>query len=164
MDIKLPCGLVTEIDECDASLLDIFPGWRIANGRVILTRYIKTEYGSLRQDVYLARAIAKPPREFDVDHKDRNPLNNKRSNLRFATKSQNVINRAKSSGKTSEYRGVSYAKKAKSNPWRVYSRTPNGKRYHGSFASEVQAAMAADQIAITTWGEFAPLNFPEGHP
>lgn len=50
------------------------------------------------------------PKGFEVDHKDRNPLNNVRSNLRIATKSQNNINRSQKTG-VSGQRGVYWDKR-----------------------------------------------------
>jgi HNH endonuclease len=163
--IKLPCGKITEIDEVDLYLKDIFPFWRTNRKKwVVITRYIKTEYGAVRQDVYLARAIAKPPHPFVVDHKDRDPLNNKRSNLRLASPQQNAKNKTKDKNKTSKYYGVSLCRSAKSNPWRVFLRDPNDplrkKRISRSFSTEIEAAKGYDQIAKELWGEFAPLNFP----
>jgi hypothetical protein len=159
MKIKLPCGLVTQIDEVDKALLDIFPHWRSNKGRVIITRYLETEYGRVRQDVYLARAIVKPPGRFAVDHADRDPLNNRRYNLRIATKSQNMVNRSKESNKTSKYFGVSLAKAATKNPWRVFMRRPDGSRLTASFPCEVSAAKFFDIESKKAWGEFAPRNF-----
>lgn len=96
-----------------------------------------------------------------VDHKDRNPLNNRRSNLRFVTGSQNAVNKSKAKGTTSKYRGVSwrgYASQKK--PWYAYSRSPDGKQLSlGHFTNEDDAARAYDAFAKTRWGEFAPLNF-----
>src|SRR5215831_3327818 len=46
----------------------------------------------------------------DIDHKDRNYLNNQRDNLRAATYSQNSTNRSKIKNTSSQYKGVSWAK------------------------------------------------------
>jgi hypothetical protein len=161
MKVKLPCGKFTEIDEQDAYLLKEFPHWRAPKGYVIITRYIKTEYGSVRQDVYLSRAIVKPSSRFVVDHKDRNPLNNKRSNLRMCSVNQNAVNKPKAKGKTSKYYGVSRCREAKTNVWRIFVRDPKtkNKRVTGCFSTEIEAAKAYDKIAFELWGEFAQLNF-----
>lgn len=164
MIIKLPCGASTEIDDQDAYLLDIFPNWRKnPKGYVIITRRIKTEFGSVAQDVYLHKAILKPYGNFHVDHKDRNPLNNKRENLRYATSSQNAVNKSKLLGKTSKYYGVSKNKHCKSKPWSVYLRDPKDpnkkKRISKIFKTEIEAALFYNKVAKELWGEFAPQNF-----
>lgn len=45
-----------------------------------------------------------------IDHINGNRLDNRKSNLHFVTRSQNIQNRNKLSGCTSEYIGVSLAK------------------------------------------------------
>jgi len=161
MKIALPCGSECEIDEQDSYLRDVFPHWRRhPSGYVLITRYIPTEWGAVRQDVWLARAIVKPVATmYVVDHVDRNPLNNKRSNLRLATRSQNAKNRGKDKNKTSKYFGVSKSKVCKSKPWVVFIRGPDGKRNRGLFATEIEAAKHADKISKELFGEFAPQNF-----
>lgn len=47
------------------------------------------------------------------DHKDRNGLNNQRSNLRAATISQNKANRGRNKNNTSGYKGVYWDKERK---------------------------------------------------
>jgi hypothetical protein len=92
-----------------------------------------------------------------VDHINRNGLFNSRSNLRAATHSQNLGNRAKNLGKTtSRYKGVSWSKKRRR--WDVYIGA-NGRV--GSFLSEIEAALAYDCAAEKKYGEFARFNFPE---
>ena len=52
------------------------------------------------------------------DHADRNPLNNRRSNLRLATEFENAQNKSKSKCNTSGFTGVSWDKE--SNKWAAY--------------------------------------------
>lgn len=159
--VTLPCGAKTVISSEDENLISVFPYWRLSSGYVVITRYLRNEFGRVRQDVYLSRAIVKPSDKYFVDHADRDPLNNRRSNLRVATAGQNVKNSKKRSGKTSKYIGVSYSARCTKNPWRVFVATKKGKRAHGGCADEESAAKLADKISKENWGEFAVLNFPE---
>ena len=94
-----------------------------------------------------------------VDHADGNGLNNRRSNLRTATQSQNLANRQKQQGVTSRYKGVHWY--ARSGSWRA-SVTKDYQRYNlGAFTEEEEAARAYDTKARELFGEFAVLNFPE---
>ena len=51
--------------------------------------------------VYMHRLIMGATKGMSIDHRDHNPLNNARSNLRFATQSQNLANSRKSRVTTS---------------------------------------------------------------
>jgi len=94
-----------------------------------------------------------------LDHADRDRLNNKLSNLRKATSSQNNANRGKYSTKqfTSKYKGVHFEKSCKM--WRVRLYFKKQSFYGGYFDSEVEAAKAADILAVKIHGNFAVLNF-----
>lgn len=94
-----------------------------------------------------------------IDHEDGNPLNNRKSNLRIATQSQNCINRDKGDGAhTSVYKGVT---QQAGGGW--YSRIKRHSRYTciGVFDTERDAAIAYDMMAREMYGTFAVLNVPD---
>ncbi len=93
-----------------------------------------------------------------TDHKDGNGLNNQRSNLRSATKSQNGANSKNRPGKSSLFRGVYFHARTKKWCARVFL---NGNaEYLGEFREEVDAATAYNFRALDAFGEFARLNQP----
>jgi len=96
------------------------------------------------------RLLAKyfKPNEFQehlqVDHIDRNPLNNSLDNLRMVTSQQNSCNRSKKQNCSSKYKGVSFDKRTKN--WRVYINF-NGKSFYlGRYNSELDAAISYNQF------------------
>jgi len=97
-----------------------------------------------------------------VDHINRNPLDNRKSNLRPCTQRQNSANRAKNTrfnDVTSKYKGV--CKKSGSDKFEVSIRK-NGKIiYLGRYENEIEAAKIYDKNAEEIHGEFAWLNFPK---
>ncbi len=96
-------------------------------------------------------------REFVIDHIDRNPLDNRRANLRLATIAQNNMNKRSRPG-VSKFKGVIY--RARKKLW-VARITVNRKRkYIKSCKSEIDAAKAYDEAAKKYYGQFAYLNFP----
>ncbi len=94
-----------------------------------------------------------------IDHIDRNPSNNKLSNLRPASNAQNNANKPASLKSRSAFKGVSWHIQNK--VWQAQI-TQNRKCFYlGCFPSEIEAAKAYDAEAIKMHGEFANLNFPE---
>lgn len=90
----------------------------------------------------------------DVDHADGNPSNNKLSNLRPCTKSQNMGNMMPhKDNQYSKWKGVSWSGANKNWYARIYH---NGKsRWLGSFGDEREAAEAYLLAALDLQGEFA---------
>lgn len=95
-----------------------------------------------------------------VDHKDNDPLNNRRKNLRACTISQNNMNRTKPQTwrnqkcVTSQYKGVSFYPNGK-----YQAKGWFGKQFHlGYFNTETEAARVYNQFAQQHFGEFARLN------
>ena len=90
----------------------------------------------------------------EIDHIDRDNLNNKIENLRAATRSQNNANR-RHKPHSSKFMGVHLSQ---GKYWCAMIKI-NGKTTHiGYFKSESEAALAYNQYAIKHHGEFANLN------
>jgi hypothetical protein len=94
------------------------------------------------------------PGEGIIDHIDRNPLNNKRSNLRLATTRENNLNRSPQRNNTSGHTGVDFLK-AK-NRYRVRYR---GKQV-GLFRTE-EEAIAARSHAEASDPEWQQVRAPK---
>ena len=91
-----------------------------------------------------------------VDHRDGDGLNNRRSNQRAASTTQQLANTRKRRGKyTSKFKGVHWSRSLKC--WCVQV----AHRHVGLFDDEIEAAKAYDEKAKELFGEFARLNFPE---
>ncbi len=91
------------------------------------------------------------------DHKDHDPLNNQRDNLRPATHAQNSANRRKRRGTSSPYIGVSRFREA---GFIAQIHAQGVKYYLGLYRDEQEAARVRDAKARELHGEFAVLNFP----
>lgn len=94
----------------------------------------------------------------EVDHADRNGINNQKTNFRQATKSQQQANRGIQSNNTSGYKGVSWRKDKKK--WQARASYEGQTIRLGYFNSAEEAARAYDKEATRLFGEFAVLNFP----
>ncbi len=88
-----------------------------------------------------------------VDHKNRNKLDNRRSNLRVATPRENASNRGPRAH-TSRFKGVTWHRCGR---WQVVC----AGKYVGLFVDESSAAAAYDRAAHERYGSFAYLNFPK---
>lgn len=94
-----------------------------------------------------------------IDHKDGNGLNNRRDNLRLATKPQNAANSIKRQKASSRYKGVTWS--SANGKWKAQIMKDRKNISLGNFTSETEAAKAYDGKTKQLFGEYARLNFPE---
>jgi hypothetical protein len=107
--------------------------------------------------IYMHRQIIKVPAGFVADHINHNGLDNRKANLRPATRAQNIRHSKKTRNKfQSNYKGLFHRRDGM---WRALI-TVNGRRiYLGCYKDETEAAKAYDEAAKKYHGEFANLNF-----
>jgi len=141
-------------DEEDFAFLSLF-NWR-AHGTP------PTSYPTLKlngAEFHMHQLVVREEKKFKVNHRDGNPFNNCRANLRLASNQQIAAANPKSSKRlfSSRYKGVSWAKRDQK--WKAYIAVAGVKHWLGYFCDEEKAARAYDAAAYAAFGEFAYLNF-----
>lgn len=153
--ISLTRGFSTVIDDIDADFAQLkWHAW--VKGSYVSAIHVPSElvpYNSLHRAI-VARMLGKELTPMDiVDHKDGNPLNNRRENLRLTDKAGNCRNAKKPRTNTSGYKGVSLCRK--DGTW-IAQICINGKKVSlGKFPTKEQARDVYQSAALTHFGEFA---------
>lgn len=153
-EIALPCGRVVLIDDDDLPLVAQYK-WKSMCPSNSKTFYARSWIGGT--NVLMHRLIlGMTDRKTQVDHKDRNGLNNQRSNLRLCTHAQNLANRAVRKDSKSGIRGVRWVPRLDRWAARIII---NGQSIHlGLFPTKEDAAAAYDAALKSKHGEFALTN------
>ena len=109
---------------------------------------------NIDRKLVLVHKLILPNVLYEVDHRDRNKLNCRRSNLRDIPHSHNIQNAPSPTGK--KYKGV-YFRKSRN---KYYSMIMYyGKHtFLGYFKTEEEAAIAYNEAALIFYGEGAFLN------
>lgn len=160
--IKLTQGKVAVIDQSDYALVFNYK-WHYRKDKkggyaVHSTHRPGKNPGAIR----MHRLIIGAKVDENVDHINGNKLDNRRKNLRIATKSQNAVNRPKFiKNATSKYKGVHWYRsyvKGKTPHWRAEIRFHRKAIRLGRFETEKEAAIAYNKKAVELFGKFAYLN------
>lgn len=105
-----------------------------------------------RSTIFMHREILKPVGGKLTDHVNRNGLDNRRSNLRECTYTQNAHNRKVMTNNTHGTKGLYWDKHR--NQWRVSIQDHGKRRLIGTYPTKEQAALARTSSEITMCGEF----------
>lgn len=93
-----------------------------------------------------------------IDHINHLPYDNRLSNLRICTQSQNMQNQKPRKGCLSKYKGVTQSKNSKKWMAKIKINTNEKQKHLGSFSTENYAAYAYNLAAKRYFGQFALLN------
>lgn len=144
--IPLSNGGFTMVDKEDIGAANKYKWYRNCNGYAISTR-------TRPQSTFLHGLIMQPPDGVVVDHKSGNKLDNRRSNLRLATHSQNLCNRGPQKNNTSGLKGVSWV--APRGKWLAQICFRGVHKNLGRYPTKELAAAAYAKAAEQMHGTFA---------
>lgn len=159
--IPLTKGYFAQVDDADFEWLSKRK-WYAATSKKTKTIYAqcrvydgRRKNGRIEGMHRLIMGITDP--KILVDHGDNDGLNNRRLNLRVATKSQNGMNRGVTVRSKSGIKGVSWDVKA--GKWVVFIGLMGKSIFVGYFDCKIEAGKAYDAKARELFGAFACTNF-----
>lgn len=156
--VPLTKGYRAIIDKADSDLISKYK-WRVSishakNNRPWICAITCMRINGIKKNISMHKLLMGST---GIDHIDRNPLNNSRSNLRKANRSQQGANRDTSSmEKSSKYRGVHYCRRERK--WISQIMVYKKKIRLGCFVDEHEAAKSYNKSATKYFGRFAFLN------
>nr|WNL49955.1 HNH family endonuclease [Marseillevirus sp.] len=111
MEVEVKEGIWSKFDKEGLVIIEKYTWGVMSTGYVITTSEGRT---LMLHNLLLAHK----PGEITIDHIDRDPLNNRKNNLRVANKSTQLINQKIKSTNTSGTKGVSYQNKCWTARWK----------------------------------------------
>lgn len=151
-NIQLSKGKVALVDDEDFDFLSQWR-WHFSTGYAMRT----SPRSEGKKAILMHREINKTPQYMETDHINHDKLDNRKNNLRNATKSENAMNRKFYSGTTSIFKGVS--KPRGRDKWQATIKINRQSLYLGQFDCEIEAAKRYDDAAEFYFGDFAKTNF-----
>ena len=136
---------------CDVADVEFLRRFRWRATQIHKRTYATTTING--RTTYMHRLLM--PEALEVDHQNRDGLDNRRENLRPCTHAQNMANAEFPRG-ASGYRGVRVMRSR----WQARLKVSGKVRYLGVYDTPEEAARAYDVAAFDAFGEFAAQNFP----
>lgn len=146
--IKLTQGKYALVDDQDFEWLSQWKWFLSSSGYAV--RNPRDIYkGSV---ILLHRLIMDTPQGLDTDHINRNRLDNRRINLRIATRGENNINSKISVRNSSGHKGIYWDRSR--NKWQAYIGVKSKLIHLGRFVSKEDAIRAYQEAAQQHYGGF----------
>ncbi len=143
------------IDDSDYDFLSKFDWWpNKCSNKIYAATWLNGK------NIYMHQLLLPCEISLTPDHINGNGLDNQRFNLRLATHSQQMMNRKKRKGCSSDYKGVYWDKRLQL--WVARLKKNKILLEIGHFYFELDAAQAYNRVAKQEFGEFASLNKIKG--
>lgn len=156
-EIPLTQGYKTIVDDCDYDFLMQWK-WHVCIGHQTVYAMRNSEFiggnylTGKRHHIMMHRVLNGTPDGMDTDHINGNGLDNRRENLRTATRSQNMWNRHPNRKGKSRYKGVSWHKQHRK--WIANIQVQRKRIFLGLFRNEKEAADAYAKRAAIEFTDF----------
>jgi hypothetical protein len=149
--VILTRGKVALVDSADAAFVGQWNwcAWVCPQGGWYALRTDRETGATAR----MHRVLAGVPPGVEVDHVDRDSLNNRRKNIRVATRAQNNRNRGRQRNNTSGYKGVTWY--ARHKQWGAKISAGGRSHFLGLYRDAEDAHRAYCEAAARLHGEFA---------
>ena len=159
-EIPLSKGKVAIVDDADLANVSIYKWHAVEKKGTWYAARSETTGRYRHRQVYMHREILGLAPKVGTDHVNGDGLDNRRFNIRPATKAQNGRNTNGCRNRRSKFKGVSWhrdPKMAAGGRWRY--RLHLGTRCIAGYArTEEEAAIGYNKLARAHFGEFARLN------
>lgn len=156
--MKTKCGTEFKVCNCDYELIKHMKITLSCNGYLRIRSYKnRTDRSILLHQLIIGKKYG-----MVIDHINQDTLDNRRCNLRHASRSLNAVNSSKKRKQNSGYIGVFHNKR--SGTFYASVRKDNRKIYVGAFKTAFDAAIARDDIFFKLHGKQPNLNFPGRFP
>lgn len=141
--IELTKNKYALIDDSDFELVSKYKWYCSSMGYATRSQSVNGK----KKEILLHRFLMGIDNDQEVDHINRNPLDNRRKNLRFCTRSENNHNRGINKNNTSGYTGVYWHKGA--GKWLAQIMLDRKRINIGLFSSPLSAHRVRQQYAKT---------------
>lgn len=151
--VQLSRGKFTLVDHADFDWLDQWNWQAIPSGQTFYASRARRR-GEARPStvVLMHREIMDASNELEVDHINGDGLDNRRSNLRLVTRTENLRHRSTFRNSKSGFKGVQY--NSANGKWRATLNL-------GTFDTAEEAARAYDRVIRRLFGSLAKTNFDD---
>lgn len=162
MKFKISNGAFSDFVMFDDEDIELVFNFKWAPSKHRHTHYARSSSNIVNgsRKVYMHHLIIPRNEGMIVDHINGNGLDNRRSNLRLCTYSQNAMN--SKSKKDGKFKGVFLLSNNNESTWAARIWVSRTSVNLGVFKTEVEAAAAYNEAALKYHGEFAKLNLIEG--
>lgn len=157
--IKLTQNKYTIVDDENFNHLNIFK-WLVSKkshryyaGRTVWNKKTKT-----KRMVYMARYILNASKNKVVDHINGNTLDNRKSNLRLCSNTENIRNSKIGLRNKTGYKGVCKINRSLTKRYLAQINIKGKNTKLGYFKTAKEAAVAYNKAAIKHYKEFAKIN------